>query len=96
MDEAMLTGEATPVTKRAGTALRGGTMVVNGFCEAEVTALCVDSVVRQLVGRQQKTMKHFKEKGGRKNNVHMYCVIFVVPVRVGKSLVLDSHAHAQT
>ena len=49
VDQASITGESMPVTKRAGDALLAGTINQNGSLEARVTKLAQDSTLARLI-----------------------------------------------
>ena len=49
LDEAMLTGESMPVTKRVGSSVFGGTMNQTGSLEVRVTKLAKDSTIAKLI-----------------------------------------------
>src|SRR5205085_4951743 len=49
VDESMLTGESTPVAKRAGSRVIGGTINRTGALRYEATTLGADSVLARIV-----------------------------------------------
>lgn len=54
VSEALLSGEATPVFKRQGDLLIGGSVLVNGNVKAYVTAVGKDTVMSGIVAMMQK------------------------------------------
>ena len=49
VDEAMITGESMPITKKKGDAVFGSTVNQNGFLYVRVTAVGSDSALSQIV-----------------------------------------------
>ena len=61
VDESALTGEATPVQKRVGSAVMSGTVVQNGYIEVEASTPHADSAYARL---QQEVADVQADKGG--------------------------------
>ncbi len=49
IDESMLTGESDPVLKRAGDSVIGASLVIQGNCKMEVTAVGKDTVLDRMI-----------------------------------------------
>ena len=57
VNEAMITGEADPVEKKPGDALRSGSFVVSGSCRAQLTAVGADSYAARLTLEAKKDVR---------------------------------------
>lgn len=57
VNEAMITGEAEPITKSVGDKLRSGSFVVSGTCRAQLTAVGADSYAARLTLEARKDVR---------------------------------------
>ncbi|BAU23811.1 cation transporter [Caldimicrobium thiodismutans] len=58
VDESLITGESVPVLKKKGDALISGSLVVNGFAKAKVSALLERSYISMLLNLVEEALRH--------------------------------------
>ncbi len=87
-DEALLTGEADPILKSAGTSLMSGSYVVSGACRAQVVHVGSDNYAAKITAEAKKYRKIDSVLLQTLNQIVKFTGIFVIPL--GILLVLNS------
>jgi len=82
LDESILTGEAEPVARRAGEAIRSGSFAVEGVGEYTVTAVGADSYAARVTG-EARSFRHPRSPLERALNQLLFVLVAVmVPLGV--------------
>lgn len=80
MDEAMLTGESTPVDKAMGSQLYAGTVAINGRLLMKVTALGEETALAHIIAavqRAQSSRANIQRLGDRVSSVFVPIVVAI-------------------
>ena len=90
-NESLLTGEANPITKTAGDALRSGSYLMAGRCVARLTRVGADSYANRLTAAAQAD-GHKVAKGEMMRSLDkLIRVIGIALIPVGAALLYKQH-----
>lgn len=80
VNEALLTGEADEISKKANDELMSGSFVVNGECQAELTRVGADSYISQLTAKAKKMTNNESDMIKAIDRIVKLAGIAIIPV----------------
>ena len=94
VNEALLTGEAEPIVKKAGDTLLSGSFVISGLCRAQVEHIGGDNFATKIAMEAKKYKKFHSELMDSLSRVVSFTSYFIVPV--GIAMFLRSYVFMHT
>ncbi len=91
VNEALLTGESDEVEKKMGGQLMSGSFVVNGSCQAKLTAVQEDCYIQKLNAKAKEIKEHPSEMVRDINRIIQFAGIVILPI--GGLLLYQAVAH---
>ncbi len=83
VNEALLTGEADEIIKKAGDSLMSGSFVVSGKCTAELTKVGLESYISQLMLKAKKMPSQEQSEMVKSiNKIVAFAGIIIIPVGI--------------